>query len=84
MKLSLVVTSLVRKKKPGLLPEKYAVIYPPAVFGVMAIMTLVVHIVDKADIGVFVRGSEVVELYLYYFVLMYVMVLRRRIISGQI
>ena len=43
-----VIIPFLRKKKPGLLPEKYAVIYPPAVFGVMAIMTLVVHIVDRA------------------------------------
>ncbi len=78
------IIPLLRKKRPGLLPEKYAVIYPPASFGVMAVMTLVVHMLDKADIGVFVRGSEVVELYLYYFVLMYVIILRRRVASGQI
>lgn len=78
------IIPLLRKRQPGLLPEKYAVIYPPASFGVMAVMTLVVHLLDKADIGTFVRGSEVVELYLYYFVLMYMILLRRRIVSGQI
>jgi hypothetical protein len=78
----LVIPAL-RKSRPGLLPEKFAVIYPPASFGVMAAITLAIHIIDKASLGIFARGSEVVELYLYYFVLMYVIVLHQRIVRQE-
>jgi hypothetical protein len=78
----LIIPSL-RKFKTGIVPEKFSIIYPPATFGVIAIITLTVQIVDKMDLGVFARGSEVVELYLFYFVLLYLVVLRGRILQSQ-
>lgn len=76
---------LARRFKPELLPKKFEIIYPPGVLWVTALITFAVEIVDKLTealhMPVFARGSEVVELYLFYFVLLYLIVLRRRILS---
>jgi hypothetical protein len=78
-----IIIPWLRKLKSGLVPEKFAIIYPPITFGVVDMITLLVQIIDKINIGAFERGSEVVELYLFYFVLMYLVVLRGRILQNQ-
>lgn len=77
-----------RRFKPGLIPERFAIIYPPAFLGVVALFVLGVEILDKIDdamkdIVILERGSEVEELYLFYFVMLYMIVLRRRILQNQ-
>ncbi len=70
--------------KPSLLPQKFAIIFPPAVLGVTAALAVATKILDKInkvtpDIILLSRGSEVEELFLFYFVLLYLMVLYKRI-----
>lgn len=78
---------LLRRKKPALLPKKFEIICPPEFLWVTAFITMAVEAIDKLTeslhMPVFARGSEVVELYLFYFVLLYLIVLRRRILQNQ-
>lgn len=75
-----------RRFRPAWLPPRFAAIYPPAVLGVTAGIFLCLKIADAiADalhVRLFERVSEVQELYLFYFVLLYVVWLRRRIATG--
>ncbi len=80
------VFPLLRRLRPGLLPQKFSIIYPPDILSVTALMALIVNMADRvdaalADIVLFERASEVEELYLFYFVLLYLIVLRRRVLS---
>lgn len=75
-----------KKYKPTLLPEKFSIIYPPAILGVTAAFAISVNILDKIWEGftgtsLLTRGSEVEELYLFYFVLLYLFILRKRILN---
>lgn len=75
-----------QKFKPKALPETFAIIYPPAYLGVTAALALFVNLSDKivesfTDQSLFHRGSEVEEIYLFYFVLMYLIALRHRVIG---
>lgn len=74
---------LLHRFRPAWLPARFAVIYPPAILGVTAGVFLGLKIADSiADalhIRLFERVSEVQELYLFYFVLLYVIWLRRKI-----
>ena len=75
-----IVFPLLQKFKPGLLPSRYAVIYPPMSLMVVSLLVIGPYTLDKiAD--VFARVSEVQELYMYYFILLYMLVLRRRIMA---
>jgi hypothetical protein len=73
-----------QKYKPGTLPEKFTIIYPPATLGVTAAIALLVQLTDKLDDAltdtiIMVRASEVVEIYMFYFVMLYLITLYRRI-----
>lgn len=75
---------LMQKLKPDVLPKKFEIIYPPAVLGVTACFALTANLLDKffeflTDAPLLSRGSEVEELYLFYFVLLYLLDLRRRL-----
>ncbi len=77
------ILPLLMKYRPALVPARFAAIYPPPYFAFVALLALGVKladiIADLAGIRLFERGSEVEELYLYYFVLLYLLDLRRRI-----
>ena len=70
-----------RVKKPGLIPEKFSIIYPPAWLGVIALLAIFIKLSEKIgesmDMTIFERASEVEELYLFYFVLLYLLNLRK-------
>ncbi len=67
-------------KKP--LPAWLAMITPPGRFWLIALLVLVIKIADKFGGAtghyMFYRASEVIEFYLYYFILVYLMDLRAR------
>ena len=66
--------------KPTLLPTRFAVIYPSVHLSVVAGIFLLLKIIDKADVlhlNMFERISEVQEIYLFYFVLLYLIMLRQ-------
>lgn len=73
-----IVFPVLRKFKPGILPQKFAMIYPAAALMPVAILVIGPYLVDKI-VNVFERVSEVQELYMYYFVLLYLIMLKSRI-----
>lgn len=64
------------------LPQWLARITPPPRFWLVAALVLVIKLADKfggaTHIYMFHRASEVIEFYLYYFILLYLMDLRAR------
>lgn len=81
-----IIIPLIRRFKPSALPQKFNVIYPPDILSVTAFVALFINCADRIgnnfqDLLLFQRASEMEELYLYFFVLLYLVVLRRRILS---
>lgn len=79
---------LLARFRPGTLPGRFKIIYPPlslffVAFGVLAIELL--EELDKAlkDVVIMARSSEVQELLMFYFVLLYLVSLRSRILQDQ-
>jgi hypothetical protein len=73
-----------QKFKPNVLPTKFTIIYPHATLGVTAAIALIVQLTDKLDEAltetiILVRASEIVEIYLFYFVLLYLITLSHRL-----
>ena len=76
----------VQKFKPGLLPKMFETIYPPAILTPTAALAIGIKLIDKIDetlpeTVILSRASEVEELYLFYFVLLYLVILRRRFLQ---
>lgn len=73
---------LLRQLKPSLLPVRFNLLYPAANLGVTAGFVLALKLCKWVEhaLGthIFERVSEVIELYLYYFVLLYLVQLRQR------
>ncbi len=81
-----IIIPILMRVKPSTLPARFNIIYPSGLLSVTAGIFLALKIADKADvfgIQLFVRGSEVQELYLFYFVLLYCVMLRKRLISER-
>lgn len=78
-----VLIPVLQKFKASWLPVRFAAIYPPSILGVTAGVFLALKIADAiadaAHVRLFERVSEVQELYLFYFVLLYMVALRRRL-----
>ena len=73
-----------KRFSPQSLPKQFSIIYPSAILSLTAFLTIAVKITDKMDkniesIHLLSRGSEVEELYLFYFVMLYLMLLLKRI-----
>lgn len=77
------VFPLLQKYRPGLLPARFAMFYPSSHLWVIAAIVIGVHLVDKlaesAGGNLFHRTSEQQELYMFYFVLVYLLDLYRRL-----
>lgn len=65
------------------LPENLDILMPSPKLAVIALLILVPKLVEKAfeffDIAIFSRISEVQEMYMFYFVLIYLIMLRKKI-----
>ena len=71
-----------RRWKPSRLPTRFAAIYPENHMVIPALGVLVPYLVQEIaehffDIRLFERVSEVQELYMYYFILLYIVDLRK-------
>lgn len=78
------IIPLMQRLKSKYLPQKITIIYPPAILSVTAICAIGIKIVDFIDkhfinAVVLSRGSEVEELFMFYFVLLYLIILHARI-----
>ncbi len=83
-----IIMPLVRRFRPAMLPQKFNMIYPADILSVTALVALFINCADRIgnhfqDLFLFQRASELEELYLYYFVLLYLIILRRRILQNQ-
>ncbi|MGB4107594.1 MAG: hypothetical protein WBK55_07340 [Alphaproteobacteria bacterium] len=83
-----IIMPLARRFKPAILPQKFKAIYPPDILSVTALIALFINCADHVgnhfqDLFLFERASEMEELYLYYFVLLYLIILRGRILQHQ-
>ena len=81
-----IIIPTLQKFKPHMLPKKFNIIYPPGQLMLIAGIALGVKIIDKLDknmddIIFFRRASEVEELYLFYFVLLYLLILKKRLMN---
>lgn len=76
------VIPLLRKFKPESLPVAFSSLYPPSLLSVVALVYVLVKIIEKTGeafgLVIFERASEVEELYMFYFVLLYLLTLRKR------
>lgn len=74
---------LLQKFKEDVLPEQFRILYPNIDFVPVTVIALVVNMSDKLaeqlDLVLFERASEVEELYLFYFVLVYLVMLLQRV-----
>lgn len=66
--------------KPTCLPERFADIYPSSRLMIVSLLVIIPHMIEKLGevmgYPTFVRVSEVQELYMFYFVLLYLWELR--------
>ncbi len=80
-----IIMPCLRKYKAEALPKRFAIIYPSSnlfTISVLAIFpSLAVKIGEAFDVVLFGRVSEIQEFYLFYFVLIYLINLRSRILA---
>ena len=78
-----IVIPLLRKYRPKLLPERFAVIYPEAALfwvSTLVVLSRLSKTIHKAGIvTIYDRAAEVNEFYVYYFVLLYLVMLRTKL-----
>lgn len=79
------VIPAMRRWRPEKLPRKYEVLYPSAILAVPALGVLVPHLFQETlelfRLSFFERVSEVQELYIYYFIFLYLLDFRKRILQ---
>lgn len=72
-------------KKPEWVPKRFEIIYPTREFAVVALICLVIKVLDKIfDLGgeaIFMRNAENEEQFLFYFVLLYLLLMKKRLVS---
>jgi hypothetical protein len=77
------ILPLLNKYKQSLIPQKFADIYPPSsmiTISILAIFpSLIVKVAELFGVVLFGRVSEIQELYLYYFVLLYIISLKKHV-----
>ncbi len=82
-----IVIPALRRWKPSAVPQKFAVLFPPDILAVTALGVLVPYmaqeIAEGLKVHLFERVSELQELYMYYFVMLYLWDLRKRAVSGR-
>ena len=73
--------------KPHLLPVKFNIIYPPAIMAITAGICLFTRITDMVaeytDFIFFARAAETEEFFIFYFVFLYLLVMKNRLIDRR-
>lgn len=81
------VAPILKKKNILRLPENLDFLMPSPKLSVIAFLVFIPQILEKTfeafDVIIFVRFSEVQELYMFYFVLLYLMMLRQKVTKLQ-
>lgn len=68
------------------LPHKFNIIYPPAILSITTITFVIITAGNKLskmylDTKMFTRSSEVEEIFMFFFVLLYIIIIKNRILS---
>lgn len=78
---------LLKRFKPHILPTKFSALYPQNNMIPLTLMIIVPKLIEKGgeafDITTFARVSEVQELYMFYFVLLYLWTLKKQSIQNN-
>jgi hypothetical protein len=77
------ILPLIMHYRPSWVPRRFSAIYPPRELWVTALIAFGIMVFHKIDqtapaFTLFTRANEVLELYLYYFTLLYLITLRQR------
>lgn len=80
------IIPFLRYKSVSFVPDRFEIIYPDFRFALIAVFIVLITVIDKVDdamdsVVIMERASEVQELYLFYFVMLYLIVLNGRIKS---
>ena len=83
------IIPLLRRFRPSWLPVRPAIIYPPTVLIVTTLTYMLIQFISTfgkhvLHVTPFTKANEVEELYLYYFVLLYMINLRRRLMQQRL
>ena len=80
------IIPLLMMYKPQIVPQRFKIIYPSVIFIPLAIMTEIPRAIDKLffkmngeEFTLLHRGSEFHELYMFYFIFVYLLLMNRRI-----
>ena len=78
------IIPFLRYKKFNFAPDRFEIIYPDLRFALIALFVFFITVIDKVDdamdsVVIMERASEVQELYLFYFVMLYLIVLHGRV-----
>lgn len=81
------IIPLFLKYKPVLLPQRFRMIYPTSAFAVTAAICLFVKLLDKlgdvTNLHILGRAAESEEQFLFYFVLLYLLLMKKRLIPAK-
>ena len=81
-----IIMPLLARFKPSALPEKFNIIYPSSALFIISILAELVHmsdaLYDVTKVTLFGRSSELQETFYFYFMLIYLVMLRRKIKLG--
>jgi len=83
-----IIIPTVKYFKPKWVPKRFEIIYPPNILMVTALICAGAKFGQKIckmhfDCRIFQRASEVEELYLFFFVLLYMIILQARILGSK-
>lgn len=82
-----IIIPLLRRFKPSALPVQFKDLYPASILFICALLAELAHAADALktyfDFRFFGRNSEVQELYYFYFVLLYLILLRKDLIKAK-
>lgn len=85
-----IIAPILHRFRPQALPERFKLILPDSVLFVTALLAILPRIYERSikmmgldDWHLFIRTSEVQELYFYYFTLLYFIFLRKRLLLKQ-
>lgn len=78
---------LLKARKPSVIPGWLKDLTPPVTFGVIAVCFLIVKTFDKigdmGGISLFARPAEITELYIYFFILLYLIFLGQKFVTAK-
>ncbi|MEO0393093.1 MAG: hypothetical protein AAF213_07595 [Pseudomonadota bacterium] len=81
------IIPLLMRVRPSALPQRFSVLYPTSQFAVTALICLFAKLSDKigdaTDYYVYWRGAENEELFIYYFVMIYLLLMAQRLVPAK-